>query len=162
MDILRNTLIPIIVLIAGMVSVLGADPVDSARDLLYAVEYGDGASFMDLLSESVRAQLDSAYKQLQDVALDDPGLAETLLERTGSGLTTWDLEWMTTVDFVSALLVSVELPPSDEVTSEKVSMYGRNAEVIMTWLSGYSITFYFIWEDSSWKLTGSSLLDRLF
>jgi hypothetical protein len=161
MDILRSSLIlfPALLLLAP---VLAADPVDSARDLLYAVEYGHGDSFLELLSESVRAQVESAYSQLQDIASEDPGLAETMLQRTGSGLTTWDLEWMTTEDFVSVLLRSVQLPSLEEVTSEKVSMYGRNAEVVMTWFSGYSITFQFTWENSSWKVTGSSLLEQLF
>ncbi|MBN2587933.1 MAG: hypothetical protein JXA64_07690 [Candidatus Fermentibacteraceae bacterium] len=161
MGILRTSLIlfPALLLMAPA---LLADPVDSARDLLYAVEYGHGDSFLELLSESVRGQVESAYRQLQDIAAEDPGLAETMLQRTGSGLTTWDLEWMTTEDFVSVLLRSVQLPSLEEVISEKVSMYGRNAEVVMTWLSGYSVTFQFIWESSSWKVTGSSLLDQLF
>jgi hypothetical protein len=161
MDILRSCLILAAVTLVSA-GVLTADPVDSARDLLYAVEYGDGPGFMDILSESVRSQIDEAYQRLRDIAAEDPRLAETLLERTGSGLTTWDLEWMTTEDFVSALLVSVRVPSLDEVISEKVSMTGRDAEVVMTWYSGYSLTFRFTWEESSWRLTGSSLLDSMF
>lgn len=161
MDILRNCLILTVMLFA-IAGTLTADPIDSARDLLYAAETGDGDAFMDLLSLSIRIQLDSAYQRLRDIAAEDPRLAETLLERTGSGLTTWDLEWMTTGDFVSALLASVQVPSLDEVTSEKVSMAGRDAEVVLTWYSGYSVTFRFTWEESTWKLTGSSLLDSMF
>lgn len=161
MDLLRPLLIMALLLLMS-VSVVSATPADVTWDLLYAVEYGRGDDFLELLSESVRLQIEDTFQQLREISYDDPGLAETLLERTGSGITAWDLEWMTVEDFVSRLLLAVPLPSLEEVISEDVSMHGRNAEVTFTWFSGTFITFSYTWENSSWKLTGSSLLAELF
>lgn len=161
MDILRNSIITLAVLVS-VVSVASSTPIDSTRDLLEAVEYSDGERFLDLMSESVRTQIESSYRQLKELAADDPDIAETLLRELGMNLTTWDLEWMTTGDFVTRMLDGVYIPSHENVISEEASMNGRNAEVVFTWNSGYSLSIQFIWEDSSWKVTGSPILDQLF
>ncbi|RKZ09707.1 hypothetical protein DRQ25_05405 [Candidatus Fermentibacteria bacterium] len=114
------------------------------------------------MSESVRVQIELSYQQLRDLAADNPGLAETLLRESGSGVTTWDLEWMNAEDFVSRMLEGVYLPPLDNVVSEEASLRGRNADVLFTWHSGYSLSIQLSWEESSWKVTGSPVLSQLF
>ena len=131
-------------------------------DLLNAVEYRDGEMFLDLMSESVRLQIEQSFQQLRDMLEEDPGLVETLLRESGMNLTSWDLEWMEEADFISRLLERVDLPPLDNVVSEEISMSGRNAEVEFTWYSGYSLLLQFTWEESSWKVTGSPMLQELF
>ncbi len=161
MDILRNFIITLLTVIS-ISSVASSTPIDSTWDLLHAVEYRDGERFLDLMSESVRIQIDWSYQQLRELALENPGLVETLLTESGSGLTTWDLEWMTTEDFVSRMLEGVYLPPLENIISEEASLRGRNAEVSFTWYSGYSLSLQFSWEESSWKVTGSPILNQLF
>ncbi|OPL20021.1 MAG: hypothetical protein AVO35_00755 [Candidatus Aegiribacteria sp. MLS_C] len=161
MDILRRALIPWL-FVAVAPSAALATPVDVTRDLLYAVEYGRGGDFLNIMSSSLRSSIEDSYRQLQEISFEEPGAAEALLQRTGSGITVWDLEWMTTEDFVSALLPVLDMPSPEEVVFEEVSMRGRNAEVVFTWQSGISVTFFYTWEVSSWKLTGSSLLEDLF
>ena len=80
----------------------------------------------------------------------------------GIEMTTWDLEWLTTGDFISKMLENIYLPPLDNIISEEVSMNGRNADVLFTWHSGYSLAIQFSWEESSWKVTGSPVLAQLF
>lgn len=161
MDILRNSIITLLILIS-VVSVVSSTPIDSTRDLLEAVEYSDGERFLDLMSESIRTQIESSYRQLKELAADDPDIAETLLRELGMNLTTWDLEWMTTADFTARMLDGVYLPLLENVISEEATMNGRNAEVVFTWHSGYSLSIQFTWEDSYWKVTGSPILDQLF
>lgn len=161
MDILRTALTVSLGLIAFAPSA-DATPIDAAWDILHAVERGDGDSFMEMLSSSVRSQIEAAYAQFQEIARQNPQLAEELLQRTGSGIVPTDLEWMTLEDFVSGLLGSVRLPSLVDVVSESTSMSGRNAEVVFTWDSGFSMTFQLTWEDSAWRVTGSPVLERLF
>lgn len=161
MDILRAAL----TLALGAVvlaPVAEATPIDATWDILHAVERGDGGSFTEMLSSSLRAQIEAVYAQLQEIALENPQLAEELIRRTGAGLAAPDLEWMTLEDFVSALLRQAQLPSLDEVVSETTSMSGRNAQVVFTWDSGFSTTFQLTWEESAWRVTGSSVLERLF
>ncbi|MCD4776057.1 MAG: hypothetical protein K8S15_08435 [Candidatus Aegiribacteria sp.] len=161
MDILRNSIITLLTIVS-ISSVSSSTPIDSTWDLLEAVEYSDGEMFLDMMSESIRIQIELSYRQLKELALNDPGMAETLLRELRINLTTWDLEWMTTGDFITRMLDGVYLPPLENVISEEVSMNGRNAEVVFTWHSGYSLSIQFLWEGSSWKVTGSPILDQLF
>ena len=161
MDILRNSVITLLTVIS-ISSVASSTPIDSTWDLLYAVENRDGERFLDLMSESVRVQIESSYQQLKDLVTDNPGLVETLLRESGSGVTTWDLEWMNAEDFVSRMLEGVYLPPLENIISEEASLRGRNADVLFTWHSGYSLSIQFSWEESSWKVTGSPVLSQLF
>ena len=147
---------------AVLPSIAGATPIDTAWDCLYAVEYNDGYAFLNLISETVRSNLDSAFVQVKQLAEDQPELADALLERTGTGLTAWDIAPMELETFVAIMLENVTLPSLDQVQSEEVSMNGRNAEVELMWYGGYSLTFMMVWENSSWRITGSSIIDRLF
>ena len=57
MDILRNLTITLFV----AVSVASSTPVDTTWDLLEAIEYRNGEWFLELMSESVRVQIESSY-----------------------------------------------------------------------------------------------------
>jgi len=157
MDSLRPFVITLLIASAAL-----STPVDSTWDLLDAVEYRDGDRFLELMSEGVRLQIEQSFQQLKDMLEEDPGLVELLLQESGMGITTWDLEWMTEADFIGRLLERIDLPPLDNVVSEEVSMTGRNAEVLFKWHSGYSLLIQFTWEESSWKVTGSPVLQQLF
>lgn len=161
MDILRNSIITILTL-ALIVSVASSTPVDTTWDLLNAVEYCDGERFLELMSESLRIQIESSYQQLKQIASEEPDMAETMLRELGMNLTTWDLEWMAAADFVTRMLDGVYLPSLENVILENSSMNGRNAEVEFTWHSGYSLCIQLTWEESSWKVTGSPVIDQLF
>jgi len=161
MDILRNSIITLLT-IFSISSVASSTPIDSTWDLLHAVENRDGEWFMDMMSESVRNQIESSYQQLKELIATNPGLVEAFLRESGIGLTIWDLEWMTAEDFISRMLDGIYLPPLGNVISEEASMRGRNAEVVFTWHSGYSLMIQFSWEESSWKVTGSPVLEQLF
>ncbi|MCD4701520.1 MAG: hypothetical protein K8S24_06655, partial [Candidatus Aegiribacteria sp.] len=154
MDILRNSIITLLMLIS-VSSVASSTPIDSTWDLLYAVENRDGERFLDLMSESVRVQIESSYQQLKELVTSNPDLAAALLRESGSGLSTWDIEWMMVEDFVSRMLEGVSLPPLENIISEETSLIGRNADVLFTWYSGYSLSIQFTWEESSWKVNGS-------
>lgn len=161
MDTLR---IALTMLLASAIlpSISIATPIDTAWDVLYAVENNDGYAFLDLMSETVRGSLDTAFAQVKQLAEDQPEMAQALLDRTGTGLTAWDVTPMDIETFVSVMLENVMLPSLDLVQIEGVSMNGRNAQVELTWHGGYSLTFMMVWENSSWRITGSTIIDRLF
>jgi len=149
-------------LLPFLAAVSSATPIDSAWDVFDAVEYRRGDAFLELLSKDVRTGVDQAWNTLRGMALEDPVLAGAFLERMGLEIELSRLEPMAEDDFVSLLLGSVALPRHGEVVSESVSMRGENALVTFSLASGGSIVFDFHWEDTGWKLTGSSLLSRLF
>jgi hypothetical protein len=160
MDILRYSTAFLIVL--AMAGPSNATPVDTTWDLLYAVEYGNGSGFMELLTESLNEQVEAAFDQLKAIAAEDPSLAEELMASYGVLISAGELETITLEEFVSDLLYTVNLPPLEEVVSEQASLEGRRAQVVFTWYSGYSMTFQLVWEASSWRITGASVIDDLF
>ncbi len=162
MDILRDSIILLLLTLFILTSSASSTPIDSTRDLLQAVEYCDGEWFLDLMSEGIQIQIELSFQQLKNLYEENPGLAETLIRESGMNLTTLDLEWMTDADIVSRLLSNVCLPPLENIVSEEVSMSGRNAEVVITWYSGYTLMIQYSWEESSWKVTGAPVLNQLF
>jgi len=42
-----------------------------------------------------------------------------------------------------------------------LNMTGRNAEVTVHWPDGRSASLAMVWEDSSWRITGSYFLDSI-
>lgn len=160
MDLLRNLLTAAAILFLS--SVVQATPIDTAWDLLHAVESRDGQWFLDLMSESLCAQIETRIEQIRELAETDPGLIEEFLQSTGLPISAYDLQWMTSSDIISGVLENTYLPPLYDIVSEEASMNGRNATVIFKWSSGYSLNLQVIWEESSWKVTGSSILERVF
>ena len=160
MDLLRNLLTAAVIL--SLSPVVLATPVDTAWDLLYAVENRDGQWFLDLMSESLSAQIETRIEQIKELAGIDPGLIEGFLLSAGLPVSAYDLQGMTSSDFISIVLESTNLPPLCNIVSEEASMNGRNATVILKWASGYSLNLQVVWEESSWKVTGSSILERVF
>ncbi|MCK5064796.1 MAG: hypothetical protein KAQ97_05910 [Candidatus Fermentibacteraceae bacterium] len=160
MDLLRNLLTAAVIL--SLSSVILATPVDTAWDLVYAVESRDGQWFLDLMSESLCAQIESRIEQIKELAETNPELIEEFLHSAGLPISAYDLQWMSSSDFISTVLENINLPPLGNIVSEEASLNGRNATVIFKWSSGYSLNLQVVWEESSWKVTGSSILARIF
>lgn len=160
MDLLRNLLTAAVILFLS--SVVPATPVDAAWDLLYAVESRNGQWFLDLMSESLCTQIETRIEQIKELAETDPGMIEEFLMSAGLPVSAYDLQWMTSSDIISVILENTNLPPLSNIVSEEASMNGRNATVVLKWTSGYSLNLQVIWEESSWKVTGSSILERVF
>ena len=160
MDLLRNLLTAAVILCLS--SVVTATPVDTAWDLVYAVESRNGQWFLDLMSESLRAQIETRIEQIKELAETDPGLIEEFLLSAGSSISVYDLQGMTPSDIISIVLENTNFPPLGNIVSEEASMNGRNATVVFKWASGYSLNLQMTWEESSWKVTGSSILARVF
>lgn len=160
MDLLRNLLTAAVIL--SLSSVILATPVDTAWDLVYAVESRDGQWFLDLMSESLCAQIESRIEQIKELAETNPELIDEFLLSTGLPISAYDLQWMSSSDFISTVLENINLPPLGNIVSEEASLNGRNATVIFKWSSGYSLNLQVVWEESSWKVTGSSILARIF
>jgi hypothetical protein len=162
MDILRSCLTLIGTLLLLMPAIVQGTPLDTAWDLVWAVENGDGEWFMDLMSQSLRLQMETSFLELVELAESEPGLAAEYLISAGLPVSTADLQWMTAPDFVSVLLQQTTIPPSGNIVTENAEMRGRNAEVTMVWMEGFTLDLQMTWEESSWKVTGSSILQQLF
>lgn len=160
MDLQRRLLV--LILMLSTVSATMATPIDTTWDLLHAVESCNGQWFLDLLSESLRIQIETRFEQLQDLAETEPELIEIFIRNVDLIITVTDLQYMTAADFISMIFESMNLPPLGNIVSEDVSMNGRNAVVVFRWMSGYSLSLQMIWEESSWKVNGSTILERIF
>ncbi len=160
MDLLRNLLTAALIL--SLSSIVPATPVDTAWDLLYAVESQDGQWFLDLMSESLCVQIETRIEQIKELAETDSGLIEEFLLSAGLSVSVYDLQWMTYSDIISIVLENTYLPPLCNIVSEEASLNGRNATVVFKWSSGYSLNLQVVWEESTWKVTGSSILERVF
>ena len=145
-----------------LVSAAPGTPLDVGHDLLRTVEYRDGSGFLDLLSTSLSAQIEARFQQFRELAENDPALADGLLEHAGINVTSFEVQWMSTADFVSRLLDSAGFPALEDLVSENADMKGRNAEVTLVWQDGTALTLQMVWEDSGWRICGSSMLAGLF
>lgn len=148
------------VLTFAAVSAVSATPLDTAYDFLYAVERGDGGDFLETLTESLGLQLTGQLEQLRQIALSNRSIAERLQPRFG--ITQWDLEYLSPEELLGRILESVYLYPLTDIAEEVVSMSGRDADVILYWQNGGSLSFTMVWEESSWRISGSDLFSMLF
>jgi hypothetical protein len=141
-------------------SVASATPLDTAYDFLYAVEAWNGESFLETLTESLGQQLIGQLEELRHISLSDTSIGERL--QTRFGITPWDLENLTTGELLGRILEGVHLYSADEITEEKVSMSGRDADVILYWENGGSLSFTMVWEQGNWRISGSDLFSIIF
>jgi hypothetical protein len=153
---------PMILVLVLAVPIATGTPLDIGHDLLQAVEYGDGAGFLRLLSAGLASQMEAGYLQLKELAETDPSLAEGLLADAGIEATAFEVQWMSFEDFAGRVLEGVSLPSREGLISEEASLKGRNAEVLFTWSDGSTLGLQMVWEESAWRITGSPLLARFF
>ncbi len=139
-----------------------ATPIDTGWDLLYAVESRNGGDFLDLLTESLRTQIESRFQQLKELAESEPSFVDDALSSAGVNVTAFDLGWMSAPDFVSRILDGVVLPNLNDIVEEEASLSGRNADVTFEWNSGYVLTVQMVWESSAWRVVGSPVLGEMF
>jgi hypothetical protein len=156
---LRSLIVALVLLV---VPIARGTPLDTGHDMLQAVEYGDGAGFLGLLSASLSAQMEAGYLQLRELAETDPSLAEGLLSEAGIEATAFEVQWMSFEDFAGRVLEDVNLPSVESLISEEASLKGRNADVLFKWSDGSSLDLQMVWEESDWRITGSPLLARFF
>jgi len=158
---LLRRLIPALVL-SFPLHVATATPIDTGHDLLDAVQAHDGDRFLTLLSDGLAARMEEGYLRLKEYAETDPSLTDGMLAGMGVSATAAELSWMSFEDFAGRVLEGVELPDRGSLLSESASMKGRDAEVLFAWADGSSLDLRMVWEDSSWRITGSSLLAAFF
>jgi len=158
MDILRITLTAAILALAATAE---ATPVDAVMDLMDSIDRNDGEMFLASLSDGLKQQIESAIEGIRTLAQQQPELALEMLLRIDTDLKLSDLEWYSNTQLVSIMLERVQLPSGDMISGENLSMSGRNAQVTISWYSGYSADFQLVWEQSSWKVNGSSILETV-
>ena len=156
-----RVLLPAVLLTA--VLSLRADPVDTAYDLMEAIEYRDGYALEDLLSQDLYAAIDGFLEQVRGMIETDPVLAGNLLEGRYSGsITIDDFRNMTNQEILGRVMGEVRLLPLEQVESETARLEGRNAVVVISYFGGASVSFDMTWEDGGWRVTDSSLLGEVF
>jgi hypothetical protein len=140
----------------------GATPLDTAYDMLDALEWGDAEGVMELLSTDVRARVTASLDGLRQLAGQSPEAASDLLRRLDLGLAPSDLEGMTGTELLAVVMerrrLRFEVPP---VEREHVTMSGRTAQVGLALMGGDSIHMSMVWEEGGWRVSGSRLMDRL-
>jgi len=139
-----------------------ATPLDTAYDMLQALEWGDAEGVMDLLSADVRARVDASLDALRLLSQQNPAAASDLLRSLNLGIVPADLEDMSGAELLALVIQRRGLRfHLSEVEREHVSMSGRTAEVGLVLLDGDSLHMSMVWEEGSWRVSGSRLVDRL-
>lgn len=158
MDMVRAALLLALIAVPAF-----ASPVDTADDFLRAVEWGDGEALLETLSPSLRATLEARWAEFGAVVQVRPELARVVLSRSLSYLSTTDLAGMSLAEFLSQLMPTLNLAGYEASMVERMdlNMTGRNAEVTVHWPDGRSASLAMVWEDSSWRITGSYFLDSI-
>ncbi len=140
-----------------------ADPVDTAYDLLDAVEWQDGYALEGLLTEDLFTTITAFLDQARELVETDPVLAGNILyQRYRGRVTVEDFDYMTNEELLGRLMGEITLQSSDLVQSESAEMQGRNATAVITYFNGETVSFSMVWENSSWRIADSSLLSVLF
>ncbi len=139
------------------------DPIDTAYDLLEAIEYGDGHALETILTADLYGALDGFMEQARAIAQADPALAEDLLRsRYGSTVTLEDLENLTNQEIMGLIMGTIALQPEEYVERETASMEGREATVVIHYFNGSTISFRMNWENGDWRVSDSSLMGAMF
>lgn len=142
---------------------VSADPVDTAYDILDAVEWQDGYALEDLLTEDLYTTITGFLDQVRQLVETDPVLAGNILNQRYRGrITTDDFGFMSNEELLGRLMGEITLQSVDLIQQESAEMQGRNASVVLTYFNGETISFNMVWENSSWKIADCSLLAILF
>lgn len=147
------------------ICIVSATPLDTVYDFMLAMETCDGTMAVNLLSSDLQATLNAALAGFQEIAGADGPLTRELLNHYGFEAEPWEVSSWDITDFMDAVLESSRFSVSDfreEVEEENVSMTGRKASVVLVLKNRSSIKFDLVWENNSWKLVSSSLLNSLF
>lgn len=153
---------PVLLLLASA-AVMRADPVDTAYDLMEAVEYGDGYALEGLLTADLYAAIDGFIDQVRAIMETDPVLAENLLySRYRGRITLDDFAVLNNCEIMGMVMGEAQLQPFEQVEGEEAQLEGRNATVVIRYFDGSSISFRMSWENSGWRVADTSLLAYLF
>jgi len=152
---------PIIILVcitAGL-----ADPVDTAFDLMEAIEYNNGYALEGLLTADLYSVLDGFIDQVRGIVETDPVLAEDLLSsRYGGTITLDDFALLNNQEILGLAMSGISLQPMVYIESEEAQLQGRSASVVIRYFDGSSVSFRMSWENSRWRVADSSLLRFIF
>jgi hypothetical protein len=152
--------LPLILALVAVSPPVLATPLDTAYDLLYAVETGNGEAFLGTLTGELSGQLTTRIEELRRLVLADGSAVAAVLTRFG--LTRWELENLPAVDLLGRMLQSMDMNSGVDVVEEDVSMKGGEAEVTLYWYDGGSVSFGMVWEESSWRIADSDLFSMMF
>jgi len=146
-----------------LVCSVAASPVDTAYDLLDAVEWQDGYALESIVSCDLYMAFTVFVDQMRALRDEDPVLVESLLQSRYMGrITVADFESLNNQEILGVLLGEVVIQPDEQVMRETAEMEGRNATVVIYYFNGASISFQMVWENGDWRITDTSLLAFLF
>jgi hypothetical protein len=136
---------------------------DTADDFLRAVEWGDGEALLGTLSSSLRAALESRWGDFSELLLEHPEYAGAVVSRVIPYISPRDAAGMSLAGFLSKLLPQLELSAYEPalVSSMSAEMAGSGAVVTVHWMDDRTVDFVMVWEDGSWRIAGSALLEAL-
>ncbi len=154
-------------IIAGLVSsvmaLVNASPLDTAYDLLDAITYQDGYALEDVFSTDLYTTFINFLDQARILIEADPVLAENILQQRYRGrITVADFEMLNNEELLGRIMGEARLQPDEQIRQETADMEGRTATVVISYYNGASISFEMVWENSDWRITGTSLLATVF
>lgn len=153
--------VPAILLLGGL-SVLSADPIDTATGFLAALGRADGEAVSAQLSRDLRQRLEDVFEQLSLLGSENPAMLEAALSGFGDRLTPSDIAELSFESLLGRLLEGRAFPDSGLIVMENAVLEGRNATVLLEFEGGGSVSFRMVWEESDWRIADSSLLRMLF
>lgn len=139
------------------------DPIDTAYDLMEAIEFQDGYALEGLLTEDLYGAITGFLDQARDIIAEDPALAGSFLARRyGDRISLEDFEFLTNEEILGKILGEATLMPEWMIENESATLEGRTATVVLTYQNGASVSFALAWENSGWRISDSSLLGTFF
>ncbi len=140
-----------------------SDPIDTANDFLFAVEYQNGYAMEEIFSQDLYNTFISFFDQMRALADADPVLAENLIrQKYGNRVELSDLTELSNEEILSLLLGEIHLQSTTQIEQESAQMEGRTATVVLTYFDKSSVSFSMAWEVGCWKITNTSLLTMFF
>ncbi len=144
-------------------AVAASSPLDTAYDLMDAIEYQDGYALERIFAEDLYLTFTEFLDQTRILAEADPVLAENILRSRYRGrITVDDLVMLSTEEMLGKILGEVSLQSDEQIEQESANLEGREATVVITYFNGATISFRMIWENSDWRITDTSLLAAFF
>lgn len=140
-----------------------ATPFDAVDDFLRAVEYSDAGALLGTLSASLVQTLEARWDDVRALVAEDPEAGGAVVARIIPYIMPADVEYMSLEQALTLVLPGVDLDGHGPETAMRTEarLRGAQAEVVYTWPDGESARFSLVFEDGTWRISGSGMLDGL-
>jgi hypothetical protein len=150
-------------LAAVAASAAQATPFDAVDDFLRAVESADAGALLGTLSTSLVQTLEARWEDVRALFEEDPGAGGAVVARIIPYINPEDVVRLSLEQVLALVLPAVDLGGHGPETAMRTEarLRGAQAEVVYTWPDGESARFSLVFEEGTWRISGSGMLDGI-